>query len=240
MKINIMHIYPDLLNLYGDGGNIAALKQRLLWRGIDAEVTEYMSEDTDFDLSDIDIVFLGGGTQREERIAVSKLMPEKEKLSQYISSGGVVLAVCGGFRMLGKYFECNGEKNEELGVLDFYAEDGENGFVGDVVMNSLVTDGMIVGFENHRERYNIGEYSPLGKLCSGNGNNGNDGAEGVIYKGVTATSLHGPLLPKNPKLCDYILEKALKKKYADFEGLTPLFDEMENKANEMIVRRYEG
>ena len=178
MKIKILHLFPDLLNLYGDSGNIESLRKRLAWRGIDAEVREYKADDTDFDLSDVDILFLGGGTEREERIAVSKLMAEKEKIFDYVNSGKSLFAVCGGFRMLGKYSETDENKQEELGILDF--------------------------------------------------------------KGVVATNLHGPLLPKNPKLCDYILENALKIKYSEFEGLSPLSDDLENKANNLIVERYKN
>lgn len=240
MKIKILHLFPDLLNLYGDSGNIESLRKRLAWRGIDAEVREYKADNTDFDLSDVDILFLGGGTEREERIAVSKLMAEKEKILDYVNSGKSLFAVCGGFRMLGKYSETDENKQEELGILDFYTKIAENGFIGDVVMESSVIGCKIVGFENHRERYFIEKYKPLGEIVRGNGNNGTDGNEGLVYKGVVATNLHGPLLPKNPKLCDYILENALKIKYSEFEGLSPLSDDLENKANNLIVERYKN
>lgn len=231
-------MYPDLLNLYGDAGNIASLKQRLVWRGIDAEVVSHTMADGEPDFSDVDIIVLGGASSREERTVTEKLLPLKDKLAEYINADGTLFATCGGMDILGKSYESNGETITGLGVLDIYTKESKNRMTGDVILASSIFDGEIVGFENRAGKTYIGELSPLGRVTEGGGNNGEDMTEGVVYKNVTASHLHGPLLPKNPKLCDYILECALRKKYTVFSKLTPLSDELETQANEFIVNRY--
>lgn len=235
-KITILHLYPELLNLYGDKGNISALKNRLLWRGIDAEVVECTGDDK-IDFNYADIVFLGGGSDREQEIVCKKLIPYRDDLKNYIEQGGVLLATCGGFEMLGKYQYNFGEKTEGIGVLDIKTETGDR-LIGNVVVESSLFSQKITGFENHSGRVEIGNYTPLGKIVYGKGNTGNSGFEGMIYKNVVATNLHGPILPKNPMLCDYILTNALKKKYSDFDELSPLDDTLENLANEYIENKY--
>ncbi len=236
-KINILHMYPDLLNLYGDKGNILSLLNRLKWRGIDAEVITTSAGEA-VSLDDIDIVFIGGGSDREEEIVREELLKIKDKLSEYVENGGVLLAACGGFQVLGKYIETKGQKAECLGILDIYTEIREERVISNVVLESELFKQKLVGFENHSGRVNIGSHTPLGKVLYGGGNMGDGEHEGVIYKNVFGTYLHGPVLPKNPMFCDYILSKALEKKYSDFEGLEPLNDELENLANEYIVSNY--
>ncbi|MGN1116216.1 MAG: glutamine amidotransferase, partial [Candidatus Ornithomonoglobus sp.] len=118
MKIKIMHLYPDLLNLYGDRGNIECLKRRLMWRGIDAEVVSYTCDDTGFDISDVDIVFLGGGSDREQKIVCSRLLEHKKALHDFVEKGGSLVAVCGGYQLLGRYYKLEDETIEGLGILD--------------------------------------------------------------------------------------------------------------------------
>lgn len=237
MKIKILHLYPDLLNLYGDKGNIECIKHRLLWRDIEAEVVAVMSED-DFDISDADIIFLGGGSDREQNIVCEKLLKRKDELVSYVENGGTLLATCGGYELLGKSYQCEDKTIEALGILDIYAISGEDRLTDNVVLQSDLLDCKIVGFENHGSRMKIGSHEPLGKVLCGNGNDGEAGYEGVVYKNVVATYLYGPLLPKNPKLCDYIITKALKRKYPDFDKLSELDDTIENNANEAIVKRF--
>ncbi len=237
MKIRIMHLYPDLLNLYGDKGNIECLKHRLSWRGIEAEVVEVMSDDTP-DISAADIIFLGGGSEREERTVYEKLAPYREELVSYVENGGTLIAVCGGYELLAKSCESNNETLEALGILDIYSVSGGDRLTDNVVLQSDLCDSKIVGFENHSGRMKTGSYAPLGKVLCGNGNDGESGYEGVVYKNVIATYLYGPLLPKNPELCDYILKNTLKHKYPEFDRLTELDDTVENKANEAIVKRF--
>lgn len=238
MKIKIMHLYPDLLNLYGDSGNIAALTHRLTWRGIETEVVEHTSDMGCFDLSDIDIAVLGGGTERDEKSVTELLLENKNTLSEYAENSGTLLALCGGMDMLGKTYEINGEEIEGVGILDIYTKGGKKRMTGDVIAETPF--GKIVGFENRSGKTYIGNLNPLGKVALGGGNNGEDSTEGVIYKNVIGTHLHGPILPKNPSLCDYVLTCAIKRKNPDFEGLTPLDDEFENKAAEVIRKRYEN
>lgn len=238
MKIKILHLYPDLLNLYGDKGNIACLEKRLSWRGIDAEVISYTCDDTAFDLSDIDIVFIGGGSDREQKIVCHRLLEHKKQLQDYVEDNGVLVAVCGGYQLLGKYYKLEDETIDGLEILDIYTEQGKGRLIGNIVLESDFVSQKIVGFENHGGRTYIGKHTPLGKTLYGNGNADNAGAEGVVYKNVVATYLHGPLFPKNPQLCDYVLTNALKRKYPDFKGFSALDDDLENIANGYIVNRF--
>ena len=238
MRINILHLYPDLLNLYGDKGNIECLRKRLLWRGIDARVITHTCDDRDFDLSDIDIVFVGGGSDREQKIVCTRLLEHKRQLKEYVEDNGVLTAVCGGYQLLGRYYKLEDETIEGLGILDIYTEQGKGRLIGNIVLEADFINQKIVGFENHGGRTYIGSHKPLGKVLYGNGNADNAGAEGVLYKNVVATYLHGPLFPKNPKLCDYVLTNALKRKYPEFKELSPLDDELENIANGYIVNRF--
>lgn len=241
MKIKILHLYPDLLNLYGDRGNIACLVKRLEWRGISAEVAKYTCDDTaDFNLSDVDIVFVGGGSDREQKIVCDKLLEHKKAIKDYVEDNGVLVAVCGGYQLLGKYYKLENETIQGLDILDIYTEQGKKRLIGNVVLNSKITNSKIVGFENHGGRTYIGNHTPLGTVDYGVGNDDKSGCEGVVYKNVVATYLHGPLFPKNPKLCDYVLTNAIKRKNSAFGGLEPLSDELEITANEYIVNRFKG
>lgn len=236
-KIKIMHLYPNLLNLYGDKGNIAALCSRLKWRGIDVELEEIIAEEKP-DFLSADIVFLGGGTEREVKNVLEYLGKNKEELEEFIENDKTLLAVCEGFEMLGEYFYMNDEKHLGLGILDIRSEKAadKKRILGDAVIDCGET-GLVVGFENHSNRMDIGSYNALGKVVKGGGNNIESGGEGLRYKNVFGTYLHGPLLPKNPKLCDLVLESALKNKYSEFCGLELLDDTIEDKANEYIVKR---
>lgn len=238
MKIKILHMYPDLLNLYGDKGNIECMRKRLMWRGINAEVVSYTSEDKGFSLSDIDIVFIGGGSDREQKIVCDKLLKHKYALRAYVENNGALVAVCGGYQLLGKYYKLEDETIEGLDILDIYTEQGKKRLIGNIILESDFLNQKIVGFENHGGRTYIGKHKPLGKVVCGFGNDENSGVEGVVYKNVVATYLHGPLFPKNPKLCDYVLTNAIKRKYPDFKELSPLDDDLENTANEYITNRF--
>lgn len=238
-EINIVHLYPDLLNLYGDRGNIACMEKRLKWRGIKANVYTCTNKDHSIDLKTADIIFVGGGSDREQEIVCSLLLKKKEEIKDYVENGGVLVAVCGGYQLLGKYYKTATTKIEGLDILDIYTDSGETRLISNVVLDCDKFEQPIVGFENHAGRTYLGSgMQPLGKVLYGNGNTGESGYEGVIYKNVVATYLHGPLLPKNPQLCDYILICALKRKYKDFGGLSPLDDELENLGNEYIKNKY--
>ncbi len=237
-EINIIHLFPDLLNLYGDKGNIASLVKRLEWRGIGANVITVCDRDAEIDFENADIIFIGGGPDKEQDVVCEILKKQKSSLSAYAENGGVIVAACGGFEILGKYYYSSQTKKEGVGILDVCTEPSDKRLIGNVVLDCDLFEQKIVGFENHAGRMKIGGCRPLGRVVLGSGNDGTSGYEGVIYKNVIATYLHGPLLIKNPMLCDYILNAALKKKYADFEGLERLDDTIENAANESVVKRF--
>jgi CobQ-like glutamine amidotransferase family enzyme len=237
LKITIGHLYPELLNLYGDRGNIICLSKRLQWRGIDVQVKEFGLND-DIDFSALDIVFLGGGSDREQYLVCSKLKEIKTDFKEYVKQDGVVIAVCGGFQLLGHYYKLSNDMVEGLSVLDIYTEREKSRLIGNVVIKTDFLDRPVVGFENHAGRTYILQHKPLGTVVYGNGNNAADKKEGVIYKNVIGTYLHGPLLPKNPHLCDYIIKKALERRSGGPVELKELDDTAEIAANEYIVNRF--
>lgn len=237
MKLKIAHLYPDLLNLYGDLGNITTLRKRCEWRNIDVQVDSiYGNEKISF--TDYDLVFLGGGSDREQLLVRDKLISMKKEISAYVDNGGVLLAVCGGYQLLGSYYKLKKETIEGLEILNIQTEIGDTRLISDVVLENEQF-GTIVGFENHGGRTNINGHTPLGKVLYGNGNNGKDGNEGVMYKNVIATYLHGSLLPKNPVLSDHIIKKMLEQRGMSTE-LTPLDDTIELDAHKYIVERFKA
>ncbi|MCR1935158.1 type 1 glutamine amidotransferase [Clostridium tepidum] len=238
MELNICHLYPDLLNVYGDIGNILVLKYRAEQRGIKINVSNVSIRDK-FLTDKYDIVLFGGGQDYEQAI-VSKDMVEtkKDDLTEYIEKGKVLLAICGGYQLLGKYYTTpEGEKLDGLNILNIYTEGGDTRFIGNTVIKNEEFNETYVGFENHSGRTYIGDLKPLGKVIVGNGNNGEDKKEGCIYKNTFCTYFHGSLLSKNPELADRLLSIALKNKYGENIKLEPLDDNLEIKAKEFIVNR---
>jgi CobQ-like glutamine amidotransferase family enzyme len=239
-KLTIGHLYPDLLNLYGDLGNIIALKKRCEWRGIELTIKSYeLNDDIDFDA--LHIVFLGGGSDREQKIVCDRLRAIQSDFFNYVENNGVAVAVCGGYQLLGHYYQLGNEMIEGLSILDIYTEAGSPRLIGNVVVefNSNENSFHIVGFENHSGRTFINNHTPLGKVKYGFGNNGKDFMEGVLYKNVIGTYLHGPLFPKNPELADFVITNALKKAYPEtFIELPPLDDSIEQKAKETVINRF--
>ena len=237
MKLTIGHLYPDLLNLYGDRGNIQCLMKRCLWRGIEAETIAFELDDK-IDFSNLDIVLLGGGSDREQMLVCEKLKEIQKDFKEYVEQGGVVIAICGGYQLLGNYYKTDMGTIEGLSLVDMYTEQGEDRLIDNIVLQSELFDMPIVGFENHGGRTFIGENKPLGKVLYGSGNDGKSGYEGVVYKNVIGTYLHGPLLPKNPQLADELILRALKKKYGEDVTLSPLDDSQEKAANDYIYNRF--
>ena len=236
MELKIAHLYPELLNLYGDKGNIVSLVKRAEWRNIKVSVTEYNIDDT-IDFENTDILFIGGGSDKEQLMVAKKLIEFKNQIREYAENNGVVVAICGGFQLIGNYCHIKNETVDGLGIVDMYSENDDNRLIGDVVIKTDFLEYPVVGFENHGGRTFINNNKPLGTVLYGNGNNGTDKTEGVVYKNIIGTYLHGPLLPKNPHLCDYIIKKALQNKYGDIE-LQDLDDSVEKTANEYIVNRF--
>lgn len=237
MKVVIGHLYPDLLNLYGDTGNIKCLVKRCEWRGIEVEVKNFEYDDV-IDFSDLDIVLLGGGSDYSQQLVCRKLQKDRKHFTEYVELGGVVIAVCGGYQLLGHYYQTNQEKMEGLHILDIYTEQEEGRLVGDIILQSDLTQMPIVGFENHSGRTCINDHTPFGRVVHGYGNDGKSGYEGVVYKNVIGTYLHGPLLSKNPQITDWLIQRALERKYSKKISLQPLDDKLEKDANLFICQRY--
>ncbi len=243
-ELNICHLYPDLLNLYGDRGNIIALKRRCQWRGIEAKVHNITIGDG-FDPENYDVIFLGGGQDYEQEIIQSDVLVQKgNEIRNAIENGKVFLCICGGYQLLGKYYKTwDGKEIEFLGALDLWTIGGKKRMIGNIVfecdfLKSQEFDGQIVGFENHSGRTYLGPgIRPLGKMVKGNGNNGEDGYEGAIYNNVYCSYSHGSLLPKNPRLTDHLLALALQRKYRDFVSLQRLEDRFEDLARSSMASR---
>ncbi|MFZ5650815.1 MAG: type 1 glutamine amidotransferase [Bacillota bacterium] len=237
-RLNVCHMYPDLLNLYGDRGNIIAFSRRCQWRDIQVELFQVNIGDK-VNISQMDFVFLGGGSDREQNLMAADLMERSGQLQEAIESGLVVLAICGGYQLLGKYYKTlEGEVIPGLGILDLYTEGGQTRLIGNVALEVELggVKKRITGFENHSGRTRLGNLEPMGRVLTGHGNNGEDKMEGARYKNVICTYLHGPFLPKNPFITDYLISGALKRKYG-VAGLEPLDDSIENSANQVMLDR---
>jgi len=238
VELNICHLYPDLLNVYGDIGNILILKYRAEKRGIKVNLFNISLGDA-FDSSLYDITFFGGGQDYEQSIVSKDLLDSKvDSLKEYIEKEKVLLAICGGYQLLGKYYTTpEGEKLDGLNILDLYTEGGDKRFIGNTVIINEAANETYVGFENHSGRTYINNLKPLGKVLAGYGNNGEDGYEGCIYKNTFCTYFHGSLLSKNPELADKLILLALKNKYNEEITLEKLDDTLELKAKDFIINR---
>lgn len=238
MIIRIAHLYPDMLNLYGDRGNIIALTQRMQARGIEVK-TDAITMGKSFNADDYDILFIGGGQDFEQDVLLDDLQKGKDaEINKAIHSGKVMLAICGGYQMLGKYYKTyDGKKLGYMGALDFYTEGKEERMIGNYAFKTK--EGIeIVGFENHSGRTYLGKgVEPLGIMIKGFGNNGEDKTEGVRYKNTFGTYSHGPVLPKNPQFADLLISKALENKYGKSE-LCELDDSLEAKARKQVMKLY--
>ncbi len=239
-KFTIGWLYPDLMNIYGDRGNILTLLRRAEWHGFDARVIELGRGASDA-MADVDVFFFGGGQDREQALIYEDLIQYKRAaLEDAVTSGARVLAVCGGYQLLGHYYQtAEGRRFDGIGLIDVHTEAGKKRFIGDVVVKSNLPEtrpDTLVGFENHSGRTFLGpDAKPLGTVLMGKGNNGSDGTEGCVQGGVIGTYLHGSLLPKNPQLADYLIEAALKRRGVN--GLSPLDDSVELAAHDRILQR---
>lgn len=240
MELKICHMYPDVLNLYGDRGNVMCMTRRLEWRGIDATVTKLPIGDSR-SLTGFDLVFIGGGQDFEQQVLLSDLHRGKDmEIKSAIEDGVTFLTICGGYQMLGSFYETfDGKRCDFIGALDLYTKGSAKRMIGNYKFQCSPSAGgsVVVGFENHSGKTWLGSgVEPLGKILSGFGNNGEDGTEGAHYKNVFGTYSHGPLLPKNPELCDLILKTALERKYGSVE-LIPLDDSAELLAHDEMCAR---
>lgn len=240
MELKICHLYSDLLNLYGDRGNIITMKKRLEWRGIDCTV-EKLNLGQSGRLTGYDLIFIGGGMEFENAQLAGDMRGGRAlELRSAVEDGVSLLAICSGFQLLGNYCEnTQGEKTALAGVLDMYTKEDRVRHTANYKFLCGEKSGgfEVVGFENHVGRTYLGTtLEPLGKIISGYGNNGEDGTEGARYKNVFGSYSYGPLLPKNPGLCDHILLCALERKYGLSE-LEPLRDFSEQAAHKAMSAR---
>ena len=238
MELNICHLYPDILNLYGDRGNVLCMRKRLSWRGIDANVEE-VSIGQKLEAKKYDLLFIGGGQDFEQEVLLPDLRGEKTKeLIAAIEDGLPVLAICGGYQMLGQYYKTwDGVQCDFTGAIDVYTVGSKQRMIGNYMFTCEELGCEVVGFENHSGKTYLGDgVRPVGKVLAGYGNNGEDGLEGARYKNVFATYSHGSLLPKNPQIADFVLKTALERKYGALE-LKPLDDTLEIAAHAYMKKR---
>lgn len=244
MNLKIGWLYPDLLNLYGDRGNMECLMNRLKWRGIQAELIGISIQDK-INLKEIDLLFAGGGPDLSQKLVAGDFLNNKGKyIREFAEGGGVGLYICGSFQLLGKYYRpYEGNDIKGLSVFDMYTEHfglKKPRLVGNVVVSCDIfkgKDNTLVGFENHGGRTYLGKnLTPLGKVIHGFGNSEEDKTEGAVYKNSIGTYLHGPILPKNPHLADYLIKTALSKKYQEDIRLTNVNDNLEWSAHKNALK----
>ena len=214
--IVIAHMFPDLLNLYGDGGNVRILSERLAWRGIPVQVKRVEYGES-VDLGDVDLVFLGGGPDREQKLASAELMRMKDELAAYVKEDGPVLAICGGYQILGKTWLLGDEEVPGLDIVGIETRrpgTSADRLIDNIVLSSPLATHPVVGYENHAGRTCLAEgVKPFGAVVSsvGHGNNDADKADGALCRKVLGTYLHGPLLSKNPEIADWLLAAACER-----------------------------
>ena len=240
MKLKICHMYNDVLNLYGDRGNIICMRKRLNWRGIDAEIVKLPVGEFST-LADCDIVFIGGGQDFEQQVLLDDLHRGKDReIKAAIEDGVTFLTICGGYQMMGSYYETYDHvRCDFIGAVDFHTVGSRQRMIGNYKFRCSDSAGgsTVVGFENHSGKTWLGSgVEPLGHVLAGFGNNGEDGTEGVRYKNLIGTYSHGPLLPKNPEFCDRLLLGALSRKYGITE-LEKLNDTAETAAHDAMCRK---
>lgn len=252
-SLTIGWLYPDLMSTYGDRGNIQSIRRRCEWRGIGISVLPIDEKTDSRELKTIDILFGGGAQDREQEIVMRDLHKKKHVIKERVENGMPALFVCGAPQLMGKYYEpAEGQRIEGLGIFDMVSKHpGKNtdrligNIVAEVQWQNLAPLSPtsyplhpIVGFENHGGRTYLGTNAkPFAKVLKGFGNNGGDGTEGVVHKNAVGCYFHGPLLPKNPHIADWLIKTALSVKYKEDIALTPLDDALEWQAHQAIVKR---
>lgn len=231
LSLRITWLYPRLMNIYGDRGNVRTLEQRCMWRGIDVEVARVGIGDL-LIAGDTDIYFFGGGQDREQITVAADLQgPTGDAIKQDMAEDAVALTVCGGYQLFGHYYRpYSTEDLPGIGIFDAWSDAGPDRFIGNVL--SETEWGTLVGFENHSGRTFLGERTrPFGHVVVGHGNNGKDGTEGAVTRNAYGCYLHGSLLPKNPAFADHLISLALRRKYGPDASLPPLDDTLERDAH---------
>lgn len=238
LELVIGHLYPDHMNIYGDRGNIIALRERCARRGIAVRV-EAIGPGAPFDPDGYDLIFMGGGQDKEQwQIADDLLRTKGAAIREAVERGVAGLLVCGGYQLFGQYYRpASGPDLPGLGILDIVTI--HKGASAPRCIGNIAAQwdgGLLVGFENHGGRtYLGGQAQPLARVVAGFGNNAEDGTEGAIYKNLHGTYMHGSLLPKNPAFADHLVRLALQRRYGDV-ALQPLPDEIEKLAHDAAVR----
>ncbi|MDR3614407.1 MAG: hypothetical protein P4L53_12665 [Candidatus Obscuribacterales bacterium] len=232
--LRIAHLYAHFLNIYGDRGNIITLQQRAKWRGIDATVTA-IGLGEKFDPDQFDLYFIGGGQDKQQQVIAEDLIKRQDVIQDAVKQGAVILAICGGYQLLGHYYKpAQGDELKGLSVLDAFTVAGDRRMIGNVTVKRD-DQTTLVGFENHSGKTFLGkDVKALGKVTVGNGNNGEDGLEGVASGSVYGTYLHGSLLPKNPHFADRLITEALLRRHGNVV-LAPLDDSIELAAHQRAL-----
>ncbi|HSC92362.1 MAG TPA: hypothetical protein VLB86_11965 [Gaiellaceae bacterium] len=241
-RIVVGHLYPDYLNIYADRGNIAVLDRRARWRGHELDVRAIEPGD-ELPAGEVDLFYVGGGQDREQALIAPDLAAKGPRLKEEVADGAALLAVCGGYQLLGRfYLDTDGVEQPGAGLFPHETVAGPRRMIGDVLIECELDAGerrTVAGFENHagRTRLDAGAV-PLGRVVAGYGNDGTSGHEGCRVGRAIGTYLHGPLLPRNPWLADWLLRQAL----AHATGgpppeLEPLPDELERDAHAVSSRR---
>ena len=238
-SIKILYLYPDMLELYGDYGNIQVLKYRIESRGCKAIIDRYSIGNAAPNFNDYDIVFAGGGADNEQSILAEDLVKYKDNIKEAVKNGVFFLLICGAYQLFGKYYKgVEGNIIPGLEVFDYYTvanPDRKKRCIGNIVIETKM--GNVIGFENHGgQTFDIS--NSFGNVLFGNGNKFGDSEEGFFENNVIATYLHGPLLSKNPELCDYIIKYCLNRKYNENVELEPLNDEFENLCRKQLLNRF--
>lgn len=242
-KVRICSLYPELLNIYGDRGNVIAIARRARWHDLDPVVDEVkLGEPVDF--AAYDLLLIGGGQDREQKILAADFAARGADLAAAVQDGLAVLAICGAYQLMGRYYRTgDGEMIPGLGIFDAWTEASGDRMIGNVVVETelLGTPRTIVGFENHSGKTYLGPAArPLGRVLKGHGNNGRDGREGLVYRNAIGTYLHGSLLPKNPHIADWLLQRAMDRRYGGSVQIGRLDDEFEERAHAAAVQRALG
>ncbi|MET0937985.1 MAG: glutamine amidotransferase [Gaiellaceae bacterium] len=240
MRIVLAHLYPEYLNIYADRGNLAVLTGRAQRRGIDLDVREIGLGDAT--PADADLFYIGGGQDREQALIAPDLAGRGTALSEAVAGSAVLLAVCGGYQLLGRYYrDRSGSEQPGAGVLPLHTVAGDVRLIGDVLIECELDPGerwTVVGFENHAGRTILDEGAlPLGRVVAGFGNDGRSGYEGCRLANAIGTYLHGPLLPRNPRLADWLLARAVEHRTRELPVFEPLRDELEREAHGVASAR---
>ncbi|MCC7371102.1 MAG: glutamine amidotransferase [Chloroflexi bacterium] len=241
LRLTLVHLYPDLMNVYGDRGNIITFRRRCAWRGIDLDVQPVSLGDR-LTAETTDLIFFGGGQDREQAVISPDFVTEKgAAVREAVEDGAALLAVCGGYQLLGHtYTTVDGQELPGVGVFDVRSVPGSRRHIGNLVAEVELngTTRTLVGFENHSGQTYLGPgCRPLGNVLQGGGNNGEDGTEGAVYRDAYGCYLHGSLLPKNPWFADHLIQRALFRRYGEEIPLAPLDDSLEDRAHAAVVNR---